>query len=122
MELASREPDARRRSDYGGLALVFAEAGDCHGAWKEALKEWNVTQSKQVLEWQAKARDEGRTEGRTEAAAQLLVTLLEGRFGKLPTDLQHRIQSERNFDTLARLGAEAVRATNLGEFLQTWPN
>ncbi len=45
LELAGAEPDARRRGDYGGLALVLAEAGGCSDAWKGALKEWNVIQS-----------------------------------------------------------------------------
>jgi hypothetical protein len=36
VELASAEPDMRRRSDYGGLALVFAEAARRQEAWKLA--------------------------------------------------------------------------------------
>ena len=55
LELAGAEPDAHRRGDYGGLALVFADAAGCWDVWKEALKEWNVIQSKQVNEWQAQA-------------------------------------------------------------------
>src|SRR5437660_185899 len=42
--------DARRRADYGGLALVFAEAAGRLPAWKEAVKEWNRVESQQVLE------------------------------------------------------------------------
>jgi hypothetical protein len=37
-ELAAPEPDSRRRSDYGGLALVFAEAAGCRAVWHDALK------------------------------------------------------------------------------------
>src|SRR5437879_6576395 len=43
--LAEQEPDARRRADYGGLALVFAELTDCRPPWKQALEGWNVEQS-----------------------------------------------------------------------------
>ncbi|MHB1423308.1 MAG: hypothetical protein ACYC3I_08960 [Gemmataceae bacterium] len=50
IELASQEPDSRRRGDYGGVTLVFAEAAKRLPVWKEALKEWNVIESQQVLE------------------------------------------------------------------------
>ncbi len=52
-ELAGLEPDARRRSDFGGLAVVFAEAAGHREVWKEALKEWSMIESQQVLEWMA---------------------------------------------------------------------
>src|SRR5262249_22124169 len=57
--LAQAEPDPRRRSDYGGLALVFAGLTDCRPLWKRALQGWNVEQSQQVLEWQAIAEKRG---------------------------------------------------------------
>ena len=60
---ASAEPDPRRRADYGGLALVFAEAADRHETWAKALEGWNVIQSKQVAEWQAQAREKALEEG-----------------------------------------------------------
>jgi hypothetical protein len=41
-QLALSEPDARRRADYCGLALVFAELTDCRPQWKRALERWNV--------------------------------------------------------------------------------
>jgi hypothetical protein len=50
IELASQEADSRRRGDFGGLALVSAEAAKRLPVWKEALKEWNVIESQQVLE------------------------------------------------------------------------
>jgi hypothetical protein len=54
--LARSEPDARRRANYAGLALVFAELTDCRPVWKQALEGWNVEQSLQVLEWQAQTK------------------------------------------------------------------
>jgi hypothetical protein len=53
IELALAEPDNQRRSEYAGLALVFADAAGCQPLWKEALKGWNMKQSQQVLEWMA---------------------------------------------------------------------
>ena len=57
--LAAQEPDSRSRSDYGGLALVFAEAAKRWPIWKEALKEWNMVESQQVLEWMAQGEARG---------------------------------------------------------------
>src|SRR5262249_20512270 len=51
--LAQAEPDQRRRSDYAGLALVFAELTNRRPLWAQALEGWNVKTSQQVLEWQA---------------------------------------------------------------------
>jgi hypothetical protein len=70
IELASQEPDARRRGDYGGLALVFAEAAKRLTVWKEALKEWNVIESQQVLEWINMGRAEGEAKGEAKGEAR----------------------------------------------------
>ncbi len=56
LQLASVEPDARLRGDYGGLALVFAETANCRPVWQQDLQGWNVVQSQQVLEWMAEER------------------------------------------------------------------
>src|SRR3569623_12557 len=45
----SAEADSRRRADFGGLALVFAEAAKRRKVWAQALEGWNVTESKQVM-------------------------------------------------------------------------
>src|SRR5262249_60560644 len=68
LRLASAEADPRRRSDIGALALVFAEAADRGTAWQRLLRGWNMTQSKQVLEWQA----EGEARGKESAGAAVL--------------------------------------------------
>ena len=70
--LAVREPDRRRRGDYGGLALVFAEAAGRLEVWKEALKEWNVIESQQVLEWMAQGEAKGIARGEANAVVRLL--------------------------------------------------
>src|SRR5205823_2252681 len=82
--LASAEPDARRRGDYGGLALVFAEAAGSRDVWKQALKGWNMVQSQQVLEWQAEARAEGR--------AEAILRILRLRFGSVPAEVETSIR------------------------------
>jgi hypothetical protein len=91
-ELALQEPEERRRSDYGGLAVVFAELTAGASQWKEALKEWSMRQSQQVQEW--------RAEGKVQALQEALRGLLEQRFGTLPEALLERIGTT---DDLGRL-------------------
>lgn len=80
IELASQEADSQRRGDYGGLALVFAEAAKRLPAWKEALKEWNVIESQQVLEWINMGRAEGEAHGEVKGKADALLRVLARRF------------------------------------------
>jgi hypothetical protein len=73
---AAAEPDSRRRADYGGLAIVFAEAGERRETWAKALEGWNVTESMQVKEWQAQALqhglEKGKLVGRIQAYQEIL--------------------------------------------------
>lgn len=71
-ELAGSESDSRLRADYGGLALVFAEGAGRLGVWKAALKEWNVIESQQVLEWMQMGEAKGRAEGEAKALLRVL--------------------------------------------------
>jgi hypothetical protein len=112
VRLASAEPDGRRRADYGGLALVFAEAVGCREAWKQALKEWNMIQSQQVLEWQAEAQVKGRAEGRAEA----LLDMLEAKFGGVPKELASAIRATTDVNRLKAWVILAVKAVSLDQF------
>ena len=114
--LASAESDGRRRSDYGGLALVFAEAAGCWHVWKEALKEWNVIQSKQVAEWQEQARKQGRNEGRTQGAAEMLLRYLRSKYGELPETVVQSVQAIGKPEDLDVLLVRATQSANLDEW------
>jgi hypothetical protein len=93
--LAQAESDRRLRSEYAGLALVFAELPGEWSKWKRALEGWNVRTSQQVLEWQAEAKLEQRRAD--------LTHLLELRCKKpLPADLATAIASMTSMDELAR--------------------
>jgi hypothetical protein len=96
LTIARAEPDQRKRGDYGGLALVFAELAGCRPAWKEALKEWNMQQSQQVLEWQAEAALQATLQTRRDD----LRMLLEDRFGLLPEALRQRIDNTEDMELL----------------------
>jgi hypothetical protein len=108
-ELADGEPDVRRRADYGGLALVFAELAGCHALWKEALEDWNMRESQQVMEWQREARQEGRLE--------MLLQLLQVQFGStLPESLVAEIRSMEDEQTVSRWLEAALRSPTLDDF------
>jgi hypothetical protein len=114
VRLASAEPDGRRRADYGGLALVFAEAAGCREAWKHALREWNMIQSQQVLEWQAEARVEGEVKGQGEA----LLTVLEAKFGSVPREVASAIRATTDLNRLKSWLIHAGKAASLDQFRQ----
>ncbi len=115
LALARAEPDAPRRADYGGLALVFAEAAGRRPAWRAALAGWNMVESQQVLEWIA----EGEVKGRAETQAELLLRLLALRFGpSVPPDLVGQIRGTVNAEQLQRWFDAAAIAPSLDAFRQ----
>lgn len=112
-ELARTEADPQRQADYGGLALVFAEAAGRRPAWKEALKEWNMVQSQQVLEWMAQGEAKGLVQGKAEA----LLQYLELRFPPgPPADLVSIIRGTTDWALLTEWFAAAVNAPTLEAF------
>jgi hypothetical protein len=108
--LAGAETDARRRADDGSLALVFAEAAGCREVWAQALRGWNMIESKVVTEWQRQARVEERVE--------MVVELLGDKFGPLPAELASAIRSQTDLATLKRWGSLVLRAATLDQFRQ----
>jgi hypothetical protein len=122
--LAEREPNSRRRSEYGGLALVFAEAADRREQWELALKGWNVKESIVVNRWRAEAKAEGLAEGQArgraegqlaERVASLLDTLTD-KFGAAPEDLVNAIRACTDLAKLRQWASVAIRADTLGAF------
>jgi hypothetical protein len=115
--LASGEPDARRRGDYGGLALVFAELAGRRDAWRRALEDWNVQVSQQVLEWQAKARQEGRQEEQVAQARSKILRALEVRLrSAVPSDVAAAVEAQADLDRLSSWFDAALTAADLPAF------
>jgi hypothetical protein len=109
MELAEAEPDSRRRADHGGLAVVFAEAAGRRAVWLDALKEWNMIESQQVLEWIA--------EGEIKGEIKSLLRLLQRKFPPgPPEDLVSLIQSCTETSLVARWFDAAIDAQSLDDF------
>jgi hypothetical protein len=122
-ELAAPEPDRRRRGDYGGLALVFAEAAGRLEVWKEALKEWNMIESQQVLEWmaqgEAKGKAEGIAQGMARGEANAIVRMLAKRFPPgVPEDMAATIQATTDLGRLQSWFDLAFAADSLDAFRQ----
>ncbi len=103
LRLMSLQPQARR-TEYAGLALVFAEAARRQGVWKKALEGWNVKESKQVLEWQA------------QFGGEMLVEVLQAKFGELPEDLDSTLRALTSTARLKTLVSLAALAQSLEEF------
>jgi hypothetical protein len=115
-EEAEAEPDDRHRSDYAGLAKVFAEAAGRLDFWSDALKGWNMKQSQAVLEWLEEGRAEGRAEAELTTRRASLSELLEARFGAVPTEVTDHIRVSTDIATLKRWLVAAGQANSLAEF------
>ncbi len=132
-DIASRETDAARRSDFGGLALVFAEAAGRLPTWKQSLKGWNMRDSQRVLEWIEQGRAEGITEGKIEGKIEgeregkmkgkvegerdALLRLLRKKFSPtLPADLAATITACADGPRLERWFDSAIDADTLEAF------
>ncbi|AWM35750.1 hypothetical protein GobsT_65570 [Gemmata obscuriglobus] len=108
--LAEQEPSSRRRSELGGLALVFAEAAGCRENWELGLKGWNVRESAVVNGWKAEARAEARAETQVEERAAAVLAVLEAKFGTVPADLAGAVRATADLARLQQWIALAARA------------
>jgi hypothetical protein len=107
--LARQEPDRRSRSDFGALAMVFAELAGTASVWRQALKGWNMQESPQVLEWQAEASRETRAEDVRRA--------IRFRFGTpMPADLERRLAALKHDADLDHWFEASQKAASLEAF------
>lgn len=104
---ADAEPDFRRKTDYAGLARVFAGAANRKTIWTKALEGWNVIESEVVNEWKA------------EQSATILIAVLESKFGKVPPDVEAAIRNSTDLTKLQTWVTQAAKATTFAEFRTT---
>jgi hypothetical protein len=112
-QIAQADPDTRRRADYAGLALVFADLTDCRPVWKRRLEGWNVEVSMQVLEWQEKAAKRATLATKVE---DLLRVLRKRVRSAVPSDVVETIRATNDLDQLDRWLDAAAGASSLTEF------
>ncbi len=111
--LAEADPSNLVRSQYAGLALVFADLAKCFPQWKRELEGWNVRKSQVVEEW----REEGRVEGRVEAQRAALLRALTLRFrSPVPADLAAAVEALTTMQELSRWFDASLTAASLDEF------
>jgi hypothetical protein len=109
--LAEQETDVEVRRALG-LAVLFAEPAGCAPLWREALKEWNIVESKIVQEWTKEARQQGKIEGQAGA----LLDVLDSRFGATPPELAGAIRACTDLEQLRRWTRQAAKVSSLAKF------
>jgi hypothetical protein len=111
--LAAQEPDSRSRSEFGGLAVVFAHLAGTAAVWRKALKEWNMTECAIVNEWQEEARKEARIQTRMEDVRRAIYL----RFGTpLPAELEEQLAAIKRKAELSRWFDASQTASSLDAF------
>ena len=68
-----------------------------------------------LLDWSEKKRREGQKEGRTEGKREIILRLLEQRFGPVPDTVRHRIEEIKSDRRLERLAERILIAGSLRE-------
>ena len=95
-ELVGAEPDARRRADYA-LAVVFAERVGHYDAWHNAVKGFSMIESPLIAELLGQAEARGRAEAeakaKVETKAELLLRVIQKRYGETPEELATSIRA-----------------------------
>jgi hypothetical protein len=103
------EPNEQRRSEYAGVAMVFAEWAGHRAVWQQALEGFNVRQLEIVREWKDEARVEERQNN--------LLRVLRKRFPpEVPPDLSQTIQETKDLEVLARWFDTALEVSSLDAF------
>ena len=88
--------------------MIFAEAAEVRATWKDALKDWNMVESQQVLEWQEEAR--------VDTQVVTIIAILEDKFQPLPTELGAALRAITDSKRLYRLAILAAKAPSLDQF------
>jgi hypothetical protein len=106
--LALREPDQRRRRDYGGLAKVFSRLAKREEVWSPYLEGMNVEESSVLREW--------ADSGAVKALREKVMLVLRDRFpGAVPSDLESALNRQRDAAVMSQWFDQAFRAKTLDE-------
>lgn len=121
--LAEAEADRRRKAEFAGLALVFADKAGCKEQWAEKLEGWNVEESTVVKEWIARGEARGEARGKEigemqEAQANIL-RLGVKRFGVAPEAIEASVKAIQDRARLHRILDRILDATGWDDLLAT---
>lgn len=120
--LADGEPDRRRKAEYGGIALLFADRAGRKDVWHAKLEGWNVEESTVVNEWIAIGEKRGETRGeargRVEGQQTSLLGVLVRKFGPVPEGVVAAVRGTSDADRLQDLLWLAATAPDLAAFRQ----
>jgi hypothetical protein len=105
--LAEMETDVELRRSLA-LAEVFAEAAGCGEVWREALKEWDMIESKLVNEWKADAA--------LKAKLAALLRFLRGWLKTIPPELEEELRARVDPASIDAWIDAAASASSLDEF------
>jgi hypothetical protein len=117
--IATGEPDSRRRAEFGGIALLFAEYVGRKEVWHAKLEGWNVEESTVVREWVAMGEARGEARGRVATARAILVRLGTKRFGSPSADIETAIRAIEDADRLERIAERVIDATDWADLVAT---
>ncbi|MDY3559642.1 hypothetical protein R5W23_000652 [Gemmata sp. JC673] len=117
--LAEAEPNTRRKSEIGGLALVFAEKASGRDTWQRKLEGWNVEESALVNSWIARGKEIGKEIGSVEAARRTVLRLGAKRFGGATPTVSMAIQSMSDRGRLERIIDRIFDAASWDDLLTT---
>jgi hypothetical protein len=116
LRIAAGEPDVRLRTEYGALALVFAELTRGLVDWQRALEGWNVRESQVIKGF----KDEGKVEGRIEARREDLLKVIRARLqNPVPDPVRLAVEGTNDPDILSQWFDAALTAKTLEELRAT---
>jgi hypothetical protein len=101
--LAETEPDRRRKAEYGGIALIFAERAGHKDIWKQKLEGWNVEESTVVNEWMAIGEARGEARGEVREAQATILRLGAKKFGPAAEGVEAMVKAMEDRPRLERL-------------------
>jgi hypothetical protein len=121
--LAGAEPNIKYRSDYAGLALIFADRVGRKAIWNDKLKGWNMTESAFINEFiamgEARGRAEGEARGRIEAARSLILRFGAKRFGSPTSTIELALLAISDRERLERISDRILEAADWNDLLAT---
>ncbi len=117
-ELAAQEPDDRRRSDYGGLAQVFANLKPWSRVWQDALKEWDVLTSPIVEQWKAEAAATAAAQANLNEARKIVMLAGRAKLGEPPARKVADLDAVTDLNALEQLVVRLFTVDTWDELLK----